>query len=147
VSERGFAVVDGTGVAEMLSTAGGSCPRVVKAEWLDNSPERQATAFAVIAACVEVPEAVDAEALFTHLWLVLDAVREGGAVVVLYEHDGETSARVAFPFDVRVTKDGNLSTTCYCTKAQTVRSLRLDRMRAAHAFSTPDDAVPQQRVA
>jgi predicted DNA-binding transcriptional regulator YafY len=138
-------MVQGTAMAEVVSIPGGSCPRVVTHEWLDNAAEKQATAFVVLTALAEVPPD-DQERVFSNLWLFLDALREGSAVVTLYAHDGETSARVAFPLSVRLTKENQLAATCYCTKAQATRTFRMERIADAHAFSTPDDA-PQQRVA
>src|SRR6476646_3790761 len=46
---------------------------------------------------------------------VADAMRDGGAVVVLYvAADGEQTARCLWPINLTLTKDNNITARCYC---------------------------------
>lgn len=75
------------------------------------------------------------------LSLVMDAMRDSAAVVVLYiGADGKQDARVLWPAAVSLTKDNNIVTRAYCTMRREWKSFRLDRMLTCHALTTPDDA-------
>ncbi len=71
--------------------------------------------------------------------LLLEATRDSGAVVVLYRHDSETTARVLWPVAVFVSREHALVCRAYCTYRQQYRNFRLDRMAACHPLTTPDD--------
>lgn len=76
--------------------------------------------------------------------LLLEATRDSGAVVVLYRHDHETTARVLWPVAVFVSQEHALVCRAYCTDRQQYRNFRLDRMAGApwaacHPLTTPDD--------
>lgn len=72
---------------------------------------------------------------------VMDAMRDSGALVVLYT-DGkcETAARVLWPNSVTVTKEKNLTARCYDTRTREWRTFRLDRFVSCHDLTTPEDA-------
>ena len=72
---------------------------------------------------------------------VAEAMRDGGAVVVLYVGlDGGQDARVLWPNSVTLTKDNNLVCKAYCTMRREWKTFRLDRMLTCHPLTTPDDA-------
>ncbi len=71
--------------------------------------------------------------------LLLEATRDSGAVVVLYRHDNETTARVLWPVAVFVSQEHALVCRAYCTYRQQYRNFRLDRMASCHPLTTPDD--------
>jgi len=74
------------------------------------------------------------------LSLVMDAMRDSSAVVVLYVGaDGKQDARVLWPSSITLTADNNLTARCYCTMRQQSKTFRLDRMLTAHPLTTPDD--------
>ncbi len=75
------------------------------------------------------------------LSLVMDAMRDSSAVVVMYCHNGETTSRVLWPISVTLTKDNNLACHSYCTYRSEWKSFRLDRIISCHALTTPDDVA------
>lgn len=72
------------------------------------------------------------------LALVMDAMRDSGAVVVAY-HDakGELTARVLWPTSVTLTKENHITAWCYCTLRRTWKTFRLDRIRSLHPSPPP----------
>ena len=79
---------------------------------------------------------------YATLRAVLEAIRDGGAVVAMY-HDGkcETTARCLFPYSLSLTKNGDIVVTAYCTLRCTVRTFRLDRFAQCHPLTLPADAT------
>jgi len=71
---------------------------------------------------------------------VMDAVRDSGAIVVLYVGaDGGQDARVLWPTSITLTADNNLTCKAYCTMRRAWKSFRIDRMLTCHPLTTPDD--------
>jgi len=74
------------------------------------------------------------------LSLVMDAMRDSSAVVVLYVGaDGGQDARVLWPTSITLTGEQHIVTRAYCTMRQQWKTFRLDRMLTAHPLTTPDD--------
>jgi len=67
------------------------------------------------------------------------ATLDGTAVTVLYEHDGEVTARTLFPSKVWLTDDDLMSAQCYCTYRTTTRTFRLDRMTCVQHVTMPGE--------
>src|SRR5258708_1767390 len=59
------------------------------------------------------------------LRLVLEAVRDGSAVVTLYCHGTEVSARCLWPSSIALTKEKHIVADCYCTLRREHRRFRL----------------------
>ena len=82
--------------------------------------------------------------------LVADAMRDSGAVVVLYVGlDGGHGcslggARVLWPNSVTFTKDRKIVCKAYCTMRREWRTFRIDRMLTCHPLSTPDDVIEEE---
>ena len=75
------------------------------------------------------------------LSLVMEAMRDAGAVVVSYlDARGELTARALWPSSVTLTKDSHITAWCYCTLRRGWKSFRLDRIQMIHPLTTPDDA-------
>ncbi len=71
---------------------------------------------------------------------VMEAMRDGSAVVVMYtDAKGELAARCLWPLSITLTKDNNITAHCYCTLRRECKSFRIDRMLTAHPLTTPDD--------
>ena len=71
---------------------------------------------------------------------VMEAMRDGSAVVVMYtDAKGELAARVLWPLSITLTKANDITAYCYCTLRREFRSFRLDRVIACHELTTPDD--------
>ncbi len=74
------------------------------------------------------------------LSLVMDAMRDSSAVVVLYVGaDGKQDARVLWPTSITLTGEQHIVTRAYCTMRQQWKTFRLDRVLTAHPLTTPDD--------
>ncbi len=71
----------------------------------------------------------------------ITAVQEGAGLVVLYTHDGETTARVLYPTKVTLTNDNNLVAWAFCTMRGMYRSFRLDRCVSVHELTLPTPAT------
>jgi predicted DNA-binding transcriptional regulator YafY len=72
---------------------------------------------------------------------VLEATRDGGAVVVLYTHGTQVDARALFPMRVTLTKSDEIVCTAFCTLRQEVKTFRLDRMVQCHPLTLPGEAA------
>jgi predicted DNA-binding transcriptional regulator YafY len=72
---------------------------------------------------------------------VLEATRDGGAVVVLYTHGTQVDARALFPMSVTLTKSDAIVCTAFCTLRQEVKTFRLDRMVQCHPFVLPGEVA------
>lgn len=72
---------------------------------------------------------------------VLEAVRDGGAVVVLYTHGTQVDARALFPMSVTLTKADEIVCTAFCTLRQEVKTFRLDRMVQCHPLTLPGEVA------
>jgi predicted DNA-binding transcriptional regulator YafY len=70
---------------------------------------------------------------------ILEATRDGGAVVVLYTHGTQVDARALFPTSVTLTKSDEIVCTAFCTLRQEVKTFRLDRMVQCHPLTLPDE--------
>ncbi len=80
-------------------------------------------------------DAVQAVAL-AHIGI---ALVDGGAVCILYTHDGTSTARVVYPSQIMLTKDGNLCLRGYCTFRGIVKCFRLDRCECVHPVTFPGE--------
>ncbi len=69
--------------------------------------------------------------------LLLEATRDSGAVVVLYRHDHETTARVLWPVAVFVSQEHALVCRAYCTYRHTRRRAHSGSYRGGAAHPTP----------
>jgi predicted DNA-binding transcriptional regulator YafY len=72
---------------------------------------------------------------------VLEATRDGGAVVVLYTHGTQVDARALFPTSVTLTKSDEIVCTAFCTLRQEVKTFRLDRMVQCHPLTLPGEVA------
>jgi predicted DNA-binding transcriptional regulator YafY len=72
---------------------------------------------------------------------VLEAVCDGGAVVVLYTHGTQVDARVLFPTSVSLTKSDEIVCTAFCTLRRETKTFRLDRMVQCHALTLPGEVA------
>lgn len=68
-------------------------------------------------------------------------IRDGGGLVVLYEHDGQPSARVLWPRRWIKSKGGALSIQAWDSLRQEWRSFRLDRILTCHPLRGPPLAL------
>ncbi len=72
---------------------------------------------------------------------VMEAMRDGSAVVVMYaDAKSEIAARVLWPLSITLSVGNDICCRAYCTLRRQWRSFRLDRMLTAHPLTTPDDA-------
>lgn len=79
-------------------------------------------------------------AAYDTLETVMEAMRDGSAVVVLYiGADGAQAARVLWPHSITFTHDKQITARCYCTLRRAVQTFRLDRVHSCHALTTPAD--------
>jgi predicted DNA-binding transcriptional regulator YafY len=72
---------------------------------------------------------------------ILEATRDGSAVVVLYTHGTDVAARALFPVSITLTKTDEIVCKAFCTMRQEWRTFRLDRMLQCHAFVLPGEAA------
>jgi predicted DNA-binding transcriptional regulator YafY len=72
---------------------------------------------------------------------VLEATRDGGAVVVLYTHGTQVDARALFPTSVTLTKSDEIVCTAFCTLRQETKTFRLDRMVQCHPLILPGEVA------
>lgn len=72
---------------------------------------------------------------------IAEALLDGGAVCVLYTHDGTSTARVIYPGKVSVTKDNAVVIGGYCTFRKEYRCFRLDAMETVHPVTLPYEQV------
>jgi predicted DNA-binding transcriptional regulator YafY len=72
---------------------------------------------------------------------VLEATRDGGAVVVLYTHGTQVDARALFPISVTLTKGDEIVCAAFCTLRRETKTFRLDRMVQCHPFTLPGEAA------
>jgi predicted DNA-binding transcriptional regulator YafY len=71
-----------------------------------------------------------------------EAIDGRSAVIVLYAHDGELSARAFWPGKVRKAQDGTLSIIGFDSLRGELRSLRIDRIVQASALTFPPGRGP-----
>lgn len=91
-------------------------------------------------ACVVYHRFNERKVAYDTLEKVMEAMRDGSAVVTMYtDAKGELAARALWPDSITLTKDHNITARCYCTLRREWRSFRLDRMLTCHALTTPDD--------
>ena len=80
------------------------------------------------------------KASYDTLEKVMEAMRDGSAVVVMYtDAKGELAARCLWPVSISLTRAHDITAYCYCTLRREFKSFRLDRMLTCHALTTPDD--------
>lgn len=120
--------------AYLHTCTGYRVPRTVDAGWLSENQYHLYDALAVFSAAA--PD-VDSATLRR----VLAATRDGDALVVLYQHDGEMTARALFPSAVTVSHDNHLTVRAFCTYRREVRSFRVDRFTDSHAFVLPGETA------
>lgn len=73
------------------------------------------------------------------------ALVDGGAVCFLYTDDkGDRTARVVYPSQIMLTKEGNLCVKGYCTLRGLVKCFRLDRMDCLHPVTFPGEMMPAE---
>jgi len=71
---------------------------------------------------------------------VMEAMRDGSAVVVMYmDAKGELAARCLWPLSITLTKANDITAYCYCTLRREYKSFCIDRMLTCHELTTPDD--------
>lgn len=78
---------------------------------------------------------------FATLQMLATALVERTPVTVLYQHDGETTARTLFIRAIALTKDHRITVCAYCTLRREIRSFRVDRLSGVHSVTHPNDAV------
>lgn len=75
------------------------------------------------------------------LTTIATAMREGTAVCIRYEHDGEVSARVLYPSAIIFTNEQHLTVRAFCTYRRQTKCFRLDRMACMHPVVLPGDVT------
>lgn len=120
--------------AYLHTCTGYRVPCTADAGWLS---ENQYHIYDALAVYARVVPDIDP----TTIKRVLTATRDGDALVVLYQHGGETTARVLFPSAVMVSKDDHLAVRAFCTYRREIRSFRVDRFMDSHAFVLPGETV------
>ncbi len=74
------------------------------------------------------------------LEMVMEAMRDGSAVVTLYtDAQGDQAARVLWPSSISLSAENNICCKAYCTLRRQFKSFRIDRMAMTHPLTTPDD--------
>ncbi len=116
-------------------------PRVITQDYLNADPERHAVlAEVALSHAAALPD--DDGWCFSVLMSVVDAIQDGGAVVIQYRNDdGVVSARCLFPSTVTVTAERHLACRAYCTARRETRTFRLDRILDCHTLTLPCEAV------
>ena len=121
-------------VRTVPASTGGIVPVTVTADYLNASPDN----ISIVRAAFDV--ANDFRVSYHTFRAVLEAVRHGGAIVVLYaDAKAELLARALWPESVSLTKANDICCKAFCTMRQEWRTFRLDRFVTCHAFITPDD--------
>lgn len=130
------ATVQSTSVSTPSVPIGGIIPAIVTADYLS------ATEGNISAVRVAFDTANEFRVAYDTFRAVLEATRDGGAVVVLYaDAKAELAARVLWPNAVALTKEKHICCNAFCTHRKEWRIFRLDRFVTCHALTTPDDVA------
>jgi hypothetical protein len=128
--------VQSTPVSTLSVPSGGIIPAIVTADFLTAAQDN------ISLVRVAFDTANEFRVAYDTFRAVLEATRDGGAVVVLYaDAKAELVARVLWPNAVALTKEKNICCRAFCTHRKEWRTFRLDRFVTCHALTTPDDVI------
>ncbi len=112
-------------------------PRILRPDTVPALVRDACEAYATLAS-LDLARAVD----LAHVGI---ALVDGGAVCFAYTDDkGDRTARVVYPAQIMLTKDGNVCMKGYCTLRGLVKCFRLDRCDCLHPVTFPGEMTPAE---